>query len=220
VAGHARPPWGWHCLDRRWARVIVSDAGVQRGDLVLDIGAGSGALTAPLVSSGARVVAVELHPARARQLRDRYEHRPVTVVQADAIDLRLPRRPFHVVANPPFGITTALLRRLLSPGSRLVSAHVVVPRHVARRWVGPDAPGRARWSHTFAISTGRPIPSHAFHPPPPRDSIVLVIHRRTTLTRVRVGNIETTNGEVGVRRQRARRAGNRHMGAVGCSSNQ
>ncbi len=151
---------------------------MHRGDLVLDIGAGSGSLTSPLLDAGARVIAVELHPIRIRQLRELYKACPVTVVEADASDLRLPRRPFRVVANPPFGITTALLRRLLSPGSRLVSAHIVVPRHVARRWAGPGAPGRARWSEVFAVSTGRPIPRRAFNPPPPRDVTILTIHRR------------------------------------------
>jgi hypothetical protein len=71
-----------------------------------------------LVSSGARVVAVELHPTRANVLRTRFRHQPVVVAEADAADLRLPRRPFSVVANPPFAVTTALLRRLLGRGSR------------------------------------------------------------------------------------------------------
>ena len=179
MAGHPGPRWGWHCLDRAWARLVVSDAGVQPGDLVVDVGAGSGALTSPLLASGARVIAVELHPHRARRLRDRYAGSPVTVVEADAGDLRLPRRPFRVVANPPFAVATGLLRRLVSPGSRLVSAHVVVPRYVATRWTGPEAPGRARWSETFAVSSGRPIPRRAFHPPPRRDAVILVIDRRT-----------------------------------------
>jgi len=82
----------------------------------------------------------ELHDERARLLRERFRGEPVVVVVADASDLRLPRRPFRVVANPPFAITTALLRRLLAPGSRLVRADLVVPRHVAERWTSPAAP--------------------------------------------------------------------------------
>jgi 23S rRNA (adenine-N6)-dimethyltransferase len=50
--------WGWHRLDSRTAHRLVTSARVQRGDLVLDIGAGTGALTAPLVRAGARVIAI------------------------------------------------------------------------------------------------------------------------------------------------------------------
>ena len=169
--------WGWHQLDRGWAERLVAEAGVRPGDLVLDIGAGHGAITEPLLAVGARVVAVEVHPGRARSLRDRYGE-DVVVVQADAADLRLPRSPYRVVANPPFAVTTALVRRLLQPGSRLVSAHLVVPANAATRWVGPTAPGRQRWSRTFEVSLGARVPRRAFHPAPPLDARVLTIRRR------------------------------------------
>jgi 23S rRNA (adenine-N6)-dimethyltransferase len=177
VAGSSRPRFGWHQLDSSWARRLVGEACVRPGELVLDIGAGRGALVHPLLDVGARVIAVELHPGRARYLRGRFAGAAVVVVQADACDLRLPRRPFRVVANPPFGSTHALIRRLVSPGSRLTAAHLVVPRHVARRWTGPDAPARARWSQVFAVARGGGLPRTAFHPPPPHDTAVLVIRR-------------------------------------------
>lgn len=44
---------------------FVEAAGVRGGDLVVDLGAGTGALTRPLLAAGARVLAVELHPGRA-----------------------------------------------------------------------------------------------------------------------------------------------------------
>jgi 23S rRNA (adenine-N6)-dimethyltransferase len=154
----------------------VADAGIKPGDLVLDVGAGRGALTAPLVEAGARVVAIELHPRRAAELRSRFGHR-ITVVQADAADLRLPTRPFRVVANPPFAITTALLRRLVAPGSRLARADVIVPWHTARRWVSGEGPGSARWHTTYAAHLGRPVPRTAFSPPAPNGVALLVIER-------------------------------------------
>jgi 23S rRNA (adenine-N6)-dimethyltransferase len=173
--GH--PRWGFHRLDDHWAQQLVAAAGIRRGDLVLDVGAGTGALTTPLVAAGARVVAVELHARRADTLRRRYSGAPVTVVRADGADLRLPRRPFRVVANPPFAITTGLIRRLLGPGSRLVSADLVVPRHVASRWTSPRAPGVHRWSQTFVARSSRRIPPAAFRPPAPGAAVVLRVER-------------------------------------------
>ena len=105
--------WGWNQLDSRWARRVVLDAGVVPGDLVLDVAAGTGAMTHALVGAGARLLAIELDPQRAASLS------------------RLPRRPFKVVSNLPFGITTSLVKRLISPGSRLIRAELLVPWHAA-----------------------------------------------------------------------------------------
>jgi 23S rRNA (adenine-N6)-dimethyltransferase len=174
----ARTRWGWHQLRSEWAAVLVTDAGIGSGDLVLDVGAGRGALTAPLLGCGARVIAIELDARRAADLRKALAGRDAKVVVADAADLRLPKRPFRVVANPPFAISTALLRRLVAPGSRLVRADVVVPWHIARRWADGSAPGTVRWQKEFSVRSGRPIPRSAFSPPPPNGVAVLVIERR------------------------------------------
>jgi len=178
ASGQARGAWGWHPLDSRWAQRVVDAAGIVPGELVLDVGAGLGALTAPLVRAGARVVAVELHPGRADRLRRRFADAPVTVVRADAGDLRLPSRPFRVVSSPPYNISTLLLKRLLSPGSRLVSADLVLQRQVANRWVRGDAPGANRWFRHYDPSIGLRLPRKAFTPPPHVDSAVLILRKR------------------------------------------
>lgn len=171
--------WGWHALDGRTAARLVAAAGIRPGDLVVDAGAGTGALTAPLVEAGARVVAVELHPGRAAALERRFAGDPVTVVRADVGDLRLPRRPFTVVANPPFAASTALLRRLTAPGSRLESASIVLPAWVAHRWAGERAPGAGRWRSAYGAAVGARVPREAFVPSAPADAAVLVLRRLT-----------------------------------------
>jgi 23S rRNA (adenine-N6)-dimethyltransferase len=179
VSAEARTWWGWHRLADRWAARLVEQAGIAPGDLVLDIGAGTGAITDHLVAAGARVIAFELHPARAHDLRVRYARANVKVVQADATDLRLPGRSFQVVANPPFAITTALLHRLLGPRSHLDRAELVVPRYVARRWgEGRDRDAR-RWTRTFDVAMTARVPRSAFRPPAPDDAAQLSIVRRS-----------------------------------------
>jgi 23S rRNA (adenine-N6)-dimethyltransferase len=172
----SRRAWGWHRLADEWAARIVAEAAIRPGELVLDIGAGEGALTAHLVRAGARVVAVELHPGRAALLRRRFGE--VTVVCAEAASLRLPGRPFRVVANPPYGITASLLRRLLAPGTRLVAADLVLQRAVVRKYVGGCGPGTTRRALAFSVTAGLTLPRSAFRPPPRVDSAVLVLRRR------------------------------------------
>jgi 23S rRNA (adenine-N6)-dimethyltransferase len=145
---------------------------------VLDIGAGDGALTGPLLATGARVVAFELHPERAATLRRRFDGRRLTVVQADAADLRLPRQPFQVVANPPFAITTAILRRLLHPASRLQRADLVLPQWAAVRWAAGRGVGGIPSQRMFDLTLGARVPRSGFHPPPPAAAAFLVATRR------------------------------------------
>ena len=179
ASGRSGPPWGWHRLTPEWAARIVEDAGVRHGELVLDIGAGSGALTAPLVAAGARVIAVELHPGRAAFLRERFAGEPVKVLQLDASSLRLPGRPFRVVANPPYAITSDVLRRLLAAHSRMYAADVVLQRAVVRRYASGQGRGSPRWLRDFTLAHGRALPRSAFRPAPRVDSAVLVVRRRS-----------------------------------------
>jgi 23S rRNA (adenine-N6)-dimethyltransferase len=174
----SRRAWGWHPLTDEWAARIVAGAAVRPGELVLDIGAGHGALTAELVGRGARVIAVELHPARARQLQERFAGRPVTVLQADALSMRLPRHPFRVVASPPYAITSPLLRLLLAPSSRLTAADLVLQRAVVRRYASGPAAGPGRWRRRWRLQEGCSLPRRAFRPSPRVDSAVLVVRRR------------------------------------------
>ena len=162
--------WGWHRLHEVWAERIVSEAGVNPGDLVLDIGAGKGALTEHLVAAGARVLAIELHPGRAAYLRRRFASADVRVVEVDAgTSLLLPHKPFRVVANPPYHISSALLRTLTARGSWLVRADLVLQKAFARKMATGARPGR--WRATIGMS----VPRNAFEPTPNVDSAVLVI---------------------------------------------
>jgi 16S rRNA A1518/A1519 N6-dimethyltransferase RsmA/KsgA/DIM1 with predicted DNA glycosylase/AP lyase activity len=152
---------------------------VGRDDLVLDLGAGSGRLTAELVRVARRVVAVELDPGWASRLRDRWAN--VEVLEGDAARVPLPREPFRVVANLPFDATTAILRHLLDdPSVPLVRADLIVEWRVAvkRALPWPSTVNDVLWGAWYATSLARRIPRRCFDPPPSVDAGVLVVERR------------------------------------------
>jgi 23S rRNA (adenine-N6)-dimethyltransferase len=150
---------------------IVRAAGVRPGDLVLDLGAGTGVLTRALARAGPRVVAVELNPELARGLRARFPD----VVEDDILRVALPREPFRVVANLPFDCTTAVLRRLLDPRVPLQSADVIVQWEVAvkRAAIWPSTRLSVEWGAWFELSLVRRLPRCCFAPSPSVDCAVL-----------------------------------------------
>jgi 23S rRNA (adenine-N6)-dimethyltransferase len=181
-ASRARPPRArsQHFLrTASLAAELVRDAGIGADDLVLDLGAGSGRLTAALASVARRVVAVELDSAWARRLAGRWPN--VDVVQGDALELELPSEPFRVLANIPFDRTTDILRRLLDdPAVPLVRADLVVEWGVGmkRALPWPTTANGVRWSAAYCFSLARRLPRSAFDPQPTVDAGVLVVERR------------------------------------------
>ena len=143
----------------------MASSPVRSGDVVVDLGAGDGALTAPLARLGCRVLAVELHPRRASALRARFGGTRVAVVELDVGGFRWPGHPFRVVANPPYAGVNALVRRLLDV-RQLRSADLVVAESAAR--------GLLR-RHPDRLELGQWVPRAAFRNRPPADARVLLI---------------------------------------------
>lgn len=167
----------------------MREADVSSCDLVVDVGAGNGQLTAPLARCAATVVAIELDPALAARLRHRFADRPgIRVVEGDALRVPLPSEPFRVVANPPFHRTTELLRRLLDdPHVPLERADLVVERGLAvkRAATVPSTFLSVYWSAWYELTQGRVLRRSCFVPTPAVEAAVLrAVRRREPLVPV------------------------------------
>lgn len=106
-------------IDKAVVKKLVGAADLQSGETVLEIGPGEGALTDLLAQKAGRVVAVEIDRGRAQSLSERYKNSNVEVFHRDILKvdlaaLGLSDRQFVVVANLPFNIGTAVIKKLLT----------------------------------------------------------------------------------------------------------
>ena len=165
---------------------ILEAAGLRPGEWVLEIGPGLGALTERLAESAAGVVAVEfdsrLMPILAEILAGRMN---VKLIEGDILEIDLssllPAPGYVVVANIPYNITSALIRKLMEAEQAASRIVLTIQREVAERIVAP-----AGKMSLLALSVqlyGEPrlvgvIPGGAFYPPPEVDSAILRVDMR------------------------------------------
>ena len=171
-------------VDAAVAQRLVAHARLAPGELIVEIGPGNGVLTQVVATHPVDVVCVEADSLWASRLRREARERGwrhVRVVEADVLRWRLPTRPFRVLANLPFGSTTAILHRLLDdPGLALRRADLVVQWEVARKRARrpPTTLLSASWAPWWEFRCGERIAAASFRPRPAVDAGVLSVTRR------------------------------------------
>jgi 16S rRNA (adenine1518-N6/adenine1519-N6)-dimethyltransferase len=177
-------------IDHGTVRRIVALAGLQPGDVVLEVGPGFGSLTLPLLEAAQRVVAVEMDPALAAALPVTVADRApglagrLEVVTADAVRVReLPGDPpTALVANLPYNATIPVLLNVLARWPSLRHGLVMVQAEVGARMSAP--PG----SREYGVSSAKlawfarmrlagPVPRTVFWPVPGVDSCLVSFER-------------------------------------------
>ena len=168
----------------------IAKLAAPRGDeRVLEIGAGTGALTLALERLGADVTAFDVDPEMVAILRSRDDLTRVTIQQGDALDYDYEafgaRGPWIAAGNLPYNIATPLMLKLLGlahPPERVIA---MIQRDVADRLTakaGTAAYGslsvavnyRARVERALVVSPSQ------FYPRPGVVSAVVVLHRHET----------------------------------------
>lgn len=167
-------------LDRIVA--YADDAGMDL-DHVLEIGPGTGALTARLLDAALQVTAIERDDALAEFLREEFDTEitqgTLTLVTGDALEVPVPDAS-SCIANLPYGISSEIIFRLLPTGLPLL---VMVQREFGERMAadpGTDAYGRlsVTTQHFGEVTIREIVPPGVFNPPPPVDSAVVHVRPR------------------------------------------
>jgi 16S rRNA (adenine1518-N6/adenine1519-N6)-dimethyltransferase len=160
----------------------IAEAACPKGEaaLVVEIGAGEGALTEHLAERAQRVVAIEVDPELAGKLMVRFATNPrVKVVPGDVLATDLTQWGSAVVAgNLPYYITSPVVERVLAMGKVLERGVFLVQKEVAERLTAE--PGTRDYGFlTVATQLSAEtkmlfrVPPGAFSPPPKVDSAVV-----------------------------------------------
>jgi 16S rRNA (adenine1518-N6/adenine1519-N6)-dimethyltransferase len=136
--------------DQNQIRKLVEASGVGAGDLVLEVGPGTGTLTEALLDAGAEVIACEIDTGLADLVHDRLGSR-ITLVRGDCLERQrriapaildpLGDRPFTLVANLPYQVASPLMAALLLDVPTCRGQFVTIQLEVAERLLAPPGAG-------------------------------------------------------------------------------
>lgn len=128
--------------DHNQLRKLITAADVQPGDLVLEVGPGTGTLTEALLEAGAEVIACEIDPDMAAILDERLGD-SITLIEGDCLDSKhalnpciieaVGDRPFTLIANLPYNVASPLMMNLLVDHLTCKGMFVTVQKEVADR---------------------------------------------------------------------------------------
>lgn len=175
--------FGQHFLiDLRKADRLVDALHIEDGEVILEIGAGTGILTERILAKGADLIAVEIDRDLIGHLRERFGGTGrFELIEKDIIKLDLanltPDR-VKVIGNLPYNISGAVAEWLIENHGSIRSAVITVQKEVAERLKA--SPGGREYGSLsvmvqcfYDISRLFDIPPGCFNPRPKVDSTVL-----------------------------------------------
>ena len=157
---------------------LIGHSNIRRGDLVIDIGAGSGAITAVLARRCRQVL--ENEPGILNKLQQNMRrHKNVKVIAQDFLQVKLPDEPYKVFANIPFHLSADIVRKLTSNNEMHAprSIYLIVQKQFAQKLVPSDRHFTSQLGAQLApwwqTRIRRPLRRTNFTPPPAVDTVLL-----------------------------------------------
>lgn len=180
----AKKGLGQHFLNSASAlSAILEAADIQADDVILEIGPGRGALTDKLLGLAGKVVAVEKDKELVEYLRSRFAaeltEKKLILIEKDILKLNIKDKKYKIVANIPYYITGAVLKKFLSAKRQPESMVLLLQKEVAERIASKN--GKESILSISIKAFGRPkyvkkVPAGAFNPPPEVDSAILAVY--------------------------------------------
>lgn len=165
------------------AGFLIGHSNIKKRDTVIDIGAGSGVITAALAKRCKQVIAVEPDYETAELLRKnvgKFEN--VQIVEQDFLEMQLPEGPYKVFANPPFHLSSAILHKLDEADNPPEAIYLILQKQFALKLLNNDRHytsqlGKQLFVH-YAPRIRLPMRPNYFTPPPAVPTVLLELKRR------------------------------------------
>lgn len=166
---------------------IIKAGEVTHADTVLEIGPGKGALTAKLLEAAGHVIAVEkdreLLAFLQEKFKDEIGKKKLKLAEGDILEFDtnaygLKPSAYKIIANIPYNITGAILKKFLTEQNQPELMVLMVQNEVAQRIVARD--GKESILSISVKAYGEPkmvmkVPARYFSPAPKVDSAVISI---------------------------------------------
>lgn len=125
---------------------IIKSGDIKETDTILEIGPGKGALTEKLIETGAKIICVEkdreLIPFLEEKFKSSISKKQLEIVEADILEFKIDNffknKDYKIIANIPYYITGAILRKFLSDKNQPERIVLLVQKEVAERIVARD----------------------------------------------------------------------------------
>lgn len=174
--------------------ILIKDAihlaDIQKDDVVLDIGAGSGFLTVHLIKHSENVIAIENDHRLVWKLQSRFKkNKNVIIAGIDYRKFLVPQQKFKVVSNIPYGITSEILKSLMYDNFELFSQGCLIvqleraQKLVTQKYFNPYL---IFYHNFFKLELIYEINPTSFMPPPTVKSALLKITKKRCIEKIGV----------------------------------
>ena len=155
----------------RVALTLIGHSNIKKRDLVLDIGAGSGVITAALAKRCREAWAIEPDLNTVEKLKQhtaKFEN--VKIIPEDFLNLKLPAEPYKVFANPPFHLSSAILHKLIEAENPPEAIYLILQKQLALKLINTDrhytSQLGAQINQKYQTRIRYPLKPTDFTPPP------------------------------------------------------
>lgn len=168
--------------NKHYLRIIAEAGKLEKGDLILEVGPGTGNLTEYLLASGAKVLAIEKDHRMMDVLTTRFAKEiksgALILENKDILSIEPPKEEYKVIGNIPYYITGQIIRRFLSHKNQPKTVVFLLQKEVATRILARD--GKESLLSLGVKAYGAPkiiatVAAGNFVPKPKVDSAILAI---------------------------------------------